>query len=143
MPAWQLWASGVGHPFTNDLMAELRKKAAKRELGYQTMLKMIVREHLDEYWDAPSERSTLSGERSCLMTERKSMAAWICWRWGTIASMNVAVVFRWTRRTIGLTTRHAGGRDVPLSGRRFLRKHRTVTLSPSSENLASRPVSLT
>lgn len=33
----------------DDLMAELRKKAAKRGLGYQTMLKMIVREHLDEY----------------------------------------------------------------------------------------------
>jgi uncharacterized protein (DUF4415 family) len=32
-----------------DLMAELRKTAAKRGLGYQTMLKMIVREHLDEY----------------------------------------------------------------------------------------------
>jgi predicted DNA binding CopG/RHH family protein len=32
-----------------DLMTELRKKAAKRGLGYQTMLKMIVREHLDEY----------------------------------------------------------------------------------------------
>ena len=33
----------------DDLMTELRKKAAKRGLGYQTMLKMIVREHLDEY----------------------------------------------------------------------------------------------
>ena len=33
----------------DDLMAELRRKAAKRGLGYQTMLKMIVREHLDEY----------------------------------------------------------------------------------------------
>jgi predicted DNA binding CopG/RHH family protein len=32
-----------------DLVAELRKKAVKRGLGYQTMLKMIVREHLDEY----------------------------------------------------------------------------------------------
>ena len=33
----------------DDLMIALRKKAAKRGLGYQTMLKMIVREHLDEY----------------------------------------------------------------------------------------------
>ena len=32
-----------------DLVTELRRKAAKRGLGYQTMLKMIVREHLDEY----------------------------------------------------------------------------------------------
>ena len=32
-----------------DLVTELRKKAARRGLGYQTMLKMIVREHLDEY----------------------------------------------------------------------------------------------
>ncbi len=32
-----------------DLVSELRKKAARRGLGYQTMLKMIVREHLDEY----------------------------------------------------------------------------------------------
>lgn len=32
-----------------DLVTALRKKAAKRGLGYQTMLKMIVREHLDEY----------------------------------------------------------------------------------------------
>ena len=32
-----------------DLLLALRKKAAKRGLGYQTMLKMIVREHLDEY----------------------------------------------------------------------------------------------
>jgi predicted DNA binding CopG/RHH family protein len=31
------------------LVNELRKKAAKRGLGYQTMLKMIVREHLHEY----------------------------------------------------------------------------------------------
>jgi predicted DNA binding CopG/RHH family protein len=38
-------------------MAELRKKAAKRGLGYQTMLKMIVREHLDEYWDACASAS--------------------------------------------------------------------------------------
>lgn len=32
-----------------DLVAALRKKGAKRGLGYQTMLKLIVREHLDEY----------------------------------------------------------------------------------------------
>jgi predicted DNA binding CopG/RHH family protein len=32
-----------------DLVAKLRKKAAKRGLGYQTMLKVIVREHVDEY----------------------------------------------------------------------------------------------
>ncbi len=32
-----------------DLVAQLREKAAKRGLGYQTMLKVIVREHLDEY----------------------------------------------------------------------------------------------
>lgn len=32
-----------------DLVAELKKKAAKRGLGYQTMLKLIVREHLNEY----------------------------------------------------------------------------------------------
>ena len=32
-----------------DLVRRLRAKAAKRGLGYQTMLKMIVREHLDEY----------------------------------------------------------------------------------------------
>ncbi len=32
-----------------DLEAMLREKAAKRGLGYQTMLKMIVREHIDEY----------------------------------------------------------------------------------------------
>jgi len=33
----------------DDLLRELRAKAAKRGLGYQTMLKMIVREHLHEY----------------------------------------------------------------------------------------------
>ena len=33
----------------DDLVRRLRTKAAKRGLGYQTMLKMIVREHLDEY----------------------------------------------------------------------------------------------
>jgi predicted DNA binding CopG/RHH family protein len=33
----------------DDLVRRLRAKAAKRGLGYQTMLKMIVREHLDEY----------------------------------------------------------------------------------------------
>jgi uncharacterized DUF497 family protein len=32
-----------------ELVAALRKKGAKRGLGYQTMLKLIVREHLDEY----------------------------------------------------------------------------------------------
>jgi predicted DNA binding CopG/RHH family protein len=32
-----------------DLVVALRKKGAKRGLGYQTMLKVIVREHLDEY----------------------------------------------------------------------------------------------
>jgi hypothetical protein len=32
-----------------DLVARLREKAAKRGLGYQTMLKVIVREHLEEY----------------------------------------------------------------------------------------------
>ena len=31
-----------------DLVSRLRAKAAKRGLGYQTMLKVIVREHLDE-----------------------------------------------------------------------------------------------
>ena len=33
----------------DDLVRQLREKGAKRGLGYQTMLKMIVREHLDEY----------------------------------------------------------------------------------------------
>jgi len=32
-----------------DLIDKLRKKAAKRGLGYQTMLKVIVSEHVDEY----------------------------------------------------------------------------------------------
>jgi len=32
-----------------DLVERLREKGAKRGLGYQTMLKMIVREHLDDY----------------------------------------------------------------------------------------------
>ncbi len=31
------------------LISKLREKGAKRGLGYQTMLKVIVREHLDEY----------------------------------------------------------------------------------------------
>lgn len=31
------------------MVDKLRKKAAKRGLGYQTMLKVIVREHVDEY----------------------------------------------------------------------------------------------
>lgn len=33
----------------DELVALLREKGAKRGLGYQTMLKLIVREHLDEY----------------------------------------------------------------------------------------------
>jgi uncharacterized protein (DUF4415 family) len=33
----------------NDLVEKLRAKGAKRGLGYQTMLKVIVREHVDEY----------------------------------------------------------------------------------------------
>lgn len=32
-----------------DLIEELRRKGAKRGLGYQTMLKLVVREHLSEY----------------------------------------------------------------------------------------------
>lgn len=32
-----------------DMVRKLRQKGAKRGLGYQTMLKVIVREHLDEY----------------------------------------------------------------------------------------------
>ncbi len=32
-----------------DLIAKLRKKAAKRHIGYQTMLKIIVAEHLEDY----------------------------------------------------------------------------------------------
>jgi predicted DNA binding CopG/RHH family protein len=32
-----------------ELVAKLREKAAKRGLGYQTMLKLIVHEHIDEY----------------------------------------------------------------------------------------------
>ncbi len=32
-----------------DLVEKLRSKGAKRGLGYQTMLKVIVREHVDEY----------------------------------------------------------------------------------------------
>ena len=32
-----------------DLVERLRQAGAKRGLGYQTMLKLIVREHLDEY----------------------------------------------------------------------------------------------
>ena len=31
------------------LIRSLRAKAAKRGIGYQTMLKIIVREHLNEY----------------------------------------------------------------------------------------------
>ena len=33
----------------HDLIEQLRAKGAKRGLGYQTMLKVIVMEHLDEY----------------------------------------------------------------------------------------------
>jgi uncharacterized protein (DUF4415 family) len=33
----------------DDLVAKLRQKGAHRGLGYQTMLKLIVREHVDEY----------------------------------------------------------------------------------------------
>ena len=33
----------------NELVEALRQKGKKRGFGYQTMLKMIVREHLDEY----------------------------------------------------------------------------------------------
>ncbi len=32
-----------------DLIKRLREKGAKRGLGYQTMLKVIVREHLEDY----------------------------------------------------------------------------------------------
>jgi predicted DNA binding CopG/RHH family protein len=32
-----------------DLVEKLRKKGAKRGLGYQTLLKVMVREHVDEY----------------------------------------------------------------------------------------------
>jgi hypothetical protein len=32
-----------------DLVAKLREKGSRRGLGYQTMLKLIVREHVDEY----------------------------------------------------------------------------------------------
>jgi len=32
-----------------DLIEQLREKGARRGLGYQTMLKLIVREHLHEY----------------------------------------------------------------------------------------------
>jgi hypothetical protein len=32
-----------------DLVEKLREKGAKRGLGYQTMLKLIAREHVDEY----------------------------------------------------------------------------------------------
>jgi predicted DNA binding CopG/RHH family protein len=33
----------------DDLIAKLKQKGAKRGLAYQTMLKVIVREHIDEY----------------------------------------------------------------------------------------------
>ena len=32
-----------------ELVERLREAGAKRGLGYQTMLKVIVREHIDEY----------------------------------------------------------------------------------------------
>jgi hypothetical protein len=31
------------------LVAELRARAARKGIGYQTLLKMIVREHIEEY----------------------------------------------------------------------------------------------
>lgn len=33
----------------SELVEQLRAKGSKRGLGYQTMLKLIVREHLHEY----------------------------------------------------------------------------------------------
>ena len=36
-----------------DLIARLSEKGAKRGLGQQTTLKMIVREHFDEYGSVP------------------------------------------------------------------------------------------
>ena len=33
----------------DDLIEQLKEKGARRGLGYQTMLKLIVREHLDKY----------------------------------------------------------------------------------------------
>ncbi len=33
----------------DDLVAKLRAKAAKKGIAYQTLMKMIVREHIDEY----------------------------------------------------------------------------------------------
>lgn len=55
-----LRASGAGrvirpksHPTSivleEDLVQQLRRKGAKRGLGYQTMLKLIVREHIGKY----------------------------------------------------------------------------------------------
>ena len=32
-----------------DLIAKLKEKAARRGIGYQTMMKLIVREHVDDY----------------------------------------------------------------------------------------------
>ena len=32
-----------------ELVARLKEKARRRGLGYQTLLKLIVREHLDDY----------------------------------------------------------------------------------------------
>lgn len=33
----------------DEIVGKLREKGAKRGLGYQTMLKLIVREHIGEY----------------------------------------------------------------------------------------------
>jgi uncharacterized protein (DUF4415 family) len=33
----------------DELVTKLREKGIRRGLGYQTMLKLIVREHVDEY----------------------------------------------------------------------------------------------
>lgn len=33
----------------DDLIAKLREKARRKGIGYQTLMKMIVREHIDEY----------------------------------------------------------------------------------------------
>jgi uncharacterized protein (DUF4415 family) len=48
-----IWIRRPGRPTSivldEDLVSRLRAKGAKRGLGYQTMLKLIVREHLEEY----------------------------------------------------------------------------------------------
>lgn len=43
------WTRPTSILLEEDLVARLKEKGAKRGLGYQTMLKVIVREHLDEY----------------------------------------------------------------------------------------------